>query len=242
MVNINSLRSAFKYIVIPALVLLGAQKVIQFQDRDYVGYLEDVLCSTHDKIAEISDWIDSFLPESLYNDVGLGDTFLGEENVRPLFFMPANENVSALSPGSYTSLTHFSSSMRPRRWRPSNILYRVGELIYHKSMDIYCVIVGWDKTAKAPSDWLDKVYKESKEEKIKEVHYMNVCGSEGKGESILMYLSQDEVSKIEEIPNNIKLKLTLLQSHFDIKSESEFQAMDPPYPLRPWLRKLYPMD
>ncbi|CAB4060296.1 unnamed protein product [Lepeophtheirus salmonis] len=136
--------------------------------------------------------------------------------------MPANENVSALSPGSYTSLTHFSSSMRPRRWRPSNILYRVGELIYHKSMDIYCVIVGWDKTAKAPSDW---VYKESKEEKIKEVHYMN-----------------DEVSKIEEIPNNIKLKLTLLQSHFDIKSESEFQAMDPPYPLRPWLRKLYPMD
>ena len=44
--------------------------------------------------------------------------------------------------------------------RPSKVLYRVGQVIRHKRLNIRGVIIGWDENAKAPIDWIERNYSE----------------------------------------------------------------------------------
>ena len=57
-------------------------------------------------------------------------------------------------------LTDFGESAKTRSPRPSNVKYRVGQVIKHKNFDLYGVIIGWDLEANAPTTWLKRNYNE----------------------------------------------------------------------------------
>lgn len=44
--------------------------------------------------------------------------------------------------------------------RPSKVQFKVGQVIKHKNLDLYGVIVGWDEVAQAPQNWIDRNYDE----------------------------------------------------------------------------------
>ncbi|CAH1798520.1 unnamed protein product, partial [Owenia fusiformis] len=49
---------------------------------------------------------------------------------------------------------HFADSPEPRRPRPPEVKYRVGQVIKHKIWGYRGVIIGWDPKARAPEEWL----------------------------------------------------------------------------------------
>ncbi|XP_033095968.1 uncharacterized protein LOC117100401 isoform X2 [Anneissia japonica] len=53
---------------------------------------------------------------------------------------------------------HFAGSSEPRIKRPSNVKFRVGQVIKHKVRGYRGIIIGWDETAKAPEDWFRQMH------------------------------------------------------------------------------------
>lgn len=43
-----------------------------------------------------------------------------------------------------SELGYFGNSPKPRRNRPDNVKYKVGQVFVHKSEDYHGVIIGWD--------------------------------------------------------------------------------------------------
>lgn len=56
------------------------------------------------------------------------------------------------------NLVDFGESSVTRAPRPSRVLYRVGQVIRHKHLDLVGVIIGWDERAMAPASWIDRNY------------------------------------------------------------------------------------
>jgi len=44
--------------------------------------------------------------------------------------------------------------------KPTKVLYRVGQVIKHKRLNIRGVIIGWDDACKAPDEWIERNYSE----------------------------------------------------------------------------------
>ncbi|KAH9490466.1 hypothetical protein Btru_033927 [Bulinus truncatus] len=53
---------------------------------------------------------------------------------------------------------NFATSTNIRSPRPSEVKFRVGQVVRHKIWGYRGVIVGWDPIAKAPEEWLDKMH------------------------------------------------------------------------------------
>lgn len=69
----------------------------------------------------------------------------------------------------------FATSPKPRRRRPAEVLYRVGQIVFHRQLEIRGVVMGWDEVAVAPLHWLKQVYGVSNTGIFEEPHYTVIC-------------------------------------------------------------------
>ena len=55
------------------------------------------------------------------------------------------------------------------------ILFRVGEIVFHREYEVRGVVLGWDREARAPLSWLRQVYSEQQTSLYTEPHYTVIC-------------------------------------------------------------------
>jgi hemimethylated DNA binding protein len=111
------------------------------------------------------------------------------------------------------------------------------------------VIVGWDETAIAPKDWLDKMHKNRKVSFLSFIkcfasqlvslcqdlrnlpNYSVLIDTRDKLIPQIAYVPEENI----EIVENVKIIHPLVEHYFE-------QWDGALYLLRPWLRKVYPQD
>jgi len=126
---------------------------------------------------------------------------------------------------------HFASSMSPRYPRPSNIKFRIGQVVRHKRWGYRGVIVGWDATAQAPASW------------IKDNHGENLHWRNQPNYAILIDIRDRTIPQLAYVPEeNVDLAPSAIRiTHPGM--EDYFEAFDgAQYLPRPWLKTIYPMD
>eukprot|EP00794_Sanderia_malayensis_P000073 gene73-670_t len=124
---------------------------------------------------------------------------------------------------------YFAGSPEPRSQRPSNIAYRVGQVIRHKKFGYRGVIVGWDKKAKAPDSWLSVNFPNP--ETRKQPAYAVLVHTSDKSPAQITYVTQENI----EVIAYTEIEHPEISEYFDSFDNAQ-------YILRPWLRKLYPHD
>ncbi len=190
----------------------------------------------HDWYTQWEEWFDEVLPPSedavdFFEDEDY--EYEDEAEVEPMRFQ------LDLGDGLFLNESNewFAASKKPRRKRPKNLRYKVGQIVFHTFSSTHCAIVGWDKEMKAPDLWVQLAYGEDAfedEELIEQPHYIMICDVlEAENlEDEFQYSPQDEVESVAEVKK-------IVSSHI----EHFFEAFDGRrYRMRPWLRKIYPRD
>ena len=120
---------------------------------DSVRLVRSTVRSVRSVILEISDWVEWLddLATSLEVDTGGEEREEEEEGTRMVIGL---QDSSGRIVNATEELEYFASSTKPRRKHPAEILFRVGEIVFHREYEVRGVVLGWDKEAKAPLSWL----------------------------------------------------------------------------------------
>uniref|UniRef100_A0A803XZZ9 Hemimethylated DNA-binding domain-containing protein n=1 Tax=Meleagris gallopavo TaxID=9103 RepID=A0A803XZZ9_MELGA len=127
--------------------------------------------------------------------------------------------------------SYFAASSHVHSPKPESIQFSVGQVIVHKRFGYSGVIVGWDRRAKAPEEWLQYKYPPEKQDVKDTPHYrILINNASGLGKSTA-YVPEEEITVI----------VGLQVHHPDVKVY--FCGYDgSKYILQPWLRDIYPHD
>jgi len=130
----------------------------------------------------------------------------------------------------------FATSPKPRRRRPSEVLYRVGQIVFHRQLEVRGVVMGWDEVAVAPLHWLKQVYGVTNTEIYEEPHYTVICDQRQvpSVENEVHYFAQ---SQLDNDGSGGAVSNPLLEKVF-----KGFNAEKGQYILSPQQMKLYPRD
>ncbi|GAB6026725.1 hypothetical protein CHUAL_013232 [Chamberlinius hualienensis] len=126
---------------------------------------------------------------------------------------------------------HFASSMDIRSERPSEVLYKIGQVVIHKTLGYRGVIIGWDKIAKAPQSWLKMMHPDGKEHWQEMPNYAVLVDVRDRPTSQMTYVPQENLRLV----TNTQIEHPKLGSYF-----SKFDGQK--YVPLSWLRTLYPKD
>uniref|UniRef100_A0A914UVA4 Hemimethylated DNA-binding domain-containing protein n=1 Tax=Plectus sambesii TaxID=2011161 RepID=A0A914UVA4_9BILA len=124
----------------------------------------------------------------------------------------------------------FGSSTEPRAPRPPHVKFRVGQVFKHKVHGYRAVIIGWDETAKAPKDWLDKMHTNRIDLRTLP-NYSVIIDTRDRLTPQIAYVPEENIELVE----NVKIMHPLVEHYFEQWDGAQ-------YLLRPWLRKVYPQD
>ncbi|EDO33868.1 predicted protein, partial [Nematostella vectensis] len=126
---------------------------------------------------------------------------------------------------------HFGMSAEVRSPRPSNVKYRVGQVIRHKLWNYRAVIVGWDPKLKAPDFWRDANHPADKKHWKDMPNYALLVDTRDRPSPQITYVPEENI----EVITGTKI--------FHDEVEEFFEYHDGAvYIPRPWLKKLYPHD
>ncbi|XP_072036672.1 uncharacterized protein [Amphiura filiformis] len=139
---------------------------------------------------------------------------------------PAIEVMKLKDPQGY-----FAGSPEPRTPRPSNVKYRVGQVIRHKKYGYRGVIIGWDPVAKAPKEWLDRMHPKDKEHWSSISNYSVLVDTRDRTSPQTTYVVEENI----EIVSNTKVIHPEIDNYFEHFDGTRYLA-------RPFLKKLYPHD
>ena len=130
-------------------------------------------------------------------------------------------------------LKTFAESALTRSPRPSKVLYRTGQVVKHKKLNLYGVIIGWDEKLQASKDWLVKNYNQEELEIYREQpHYLVLVDKKYQEEfNHKSYIPQSEI----QVVNSIKIMHNKLYSYF-----SNFDGKK--YLKKKFLKTVYPHD
>jgi len=130
----------------------------------------------------------------------------------------------------------FATSPKPRRRRPAEVLYRVGQIVFHRQLEVRGVVMGWDEVAVAPLHWLKQVYGVSNTDIFEEPHYTVICDQQQvpSVENEVHYFAQ---SHLDDDGSGGAVSNPLLEKIFQGFNEEKGG-----YNLSPQQMKLYPRD
>jgi len=130
----------------------------------------------------------------------------------------------------------FATSPKPRRRRPEEVLYRVGQIVFHRQLEVRGVVMGWDEVAVAPLHWLKQVYGVTNTEIFEEPHYTVICDQQQvpSVENEVHYFAQ---SHLDDDGSGGAVSNPLLEKIFQGFNEEKGR-----YILSPQQMKLYPRD
>ncbi|XP_031551876.1 F-box only protein 21-like [Actinia tenebrosa] len=139
---------------------------------------------------------------------------------------PALEVLKHRNPEGY-----YGQSTEPRSPRPSNVKFRVGQVIRHKKWNYRGVIIGWDEKLNAPDYWRASNHPADKPHWQTMPNYAILVDIRDRAEPQVTYIPEENI----EIISNTKIIHDEVDDYF-----LEFDGAQ--YLLRPWLRKVYPHD
>uniref|UniRef100_H2Y440 Hemimethylated DNA-binding domain-containing protein n=1 Tax=Ciona savignyi TaxID=51511 RepID=H2Y440_CIOSA len=123
----------------------------------------------------------------------------------------------------------FATSSKPRRPRDAGVKFRVGQVIRHKLHGYRGVIVGWDKTCKAPETWIRQNHHKSAWRL--QPNYAVLVDERDRQPTQTTYVVQENI----EIVKNVKIKHKSVDDFFDHYDGAQ-------YIMRPALQEVYPYD
>jgi len=184
-------------------------------------------------IRSVSEWLEWM--DDLASDLerGVAEEDPNEDGVRMVVGL--KDNGGRLQNGT-TDEEYFATSTKPRRKRPKEVLYRVGQIVFHRQLEVRGVVMGWDVEAKAPLNWLKQVYGVTESDIFLEPHYTVICDVQQipDVENEVHYFAQ---SQIDDDFSGGKVANPLLDQLFKGFDESTGR-----YILTKHLLKLYPKD
>lgn len=134
------------------------------------------------------------------------------------------------------SFVNYAESSRTRSPRPSKVQFRVGDVIRHKKINAYGVIIGWDETAMVshPKEWFKNVNEAEMSVIMNEPHYAVLLDEKSQTikNQFKGYFYQDD---IELVPNGVRVVNHLISSYFD-------KYKDGRYVSGKFLHAVYPND
>lgn len=139
---------------------------------------------------------------------------------------PATEVLQFRDPNGY-----FAGSTDIRSPRPSNIKYRIGQVVKHKTWGYRGVIIGWDPVAKAPDNWLREMHPADKHHWRTMPNYAILVDTRDRQSPQRTYVPEENI----EIISNSKIIHPELDDYFE-----QFDGAQ--YLPRPWLLSVYPHD
>ncbi|RNA29016.1 F-box only 21 [Brachionus plicatilis] len=108
-------------------------------------------------------------------------------------------------------LVNFAESSVTRSPRPSKVIFRVGQVVFIKRLNIHGVIIGWDEKCNAPSDWVEQNYEMDERNQImNQPHYLLLVDEKDEYMSDKVYVFQDDLVMV----TNRKIKHRILNSFF----------------------------
>ncbi|KAH9490465.1 hypothetical protein Btru_033925 [Bulinus truncatus] len=106
---------------------------------------------------------------------------------------------------------HFATSTNIRSPRPSEVKFRVGQVVRHKIWGYRGVIVGWDPIAKAPEEWLDKMHPPDKWHWRKMPNYSILVDTRDRPDPQMTYVPEENL----EVITDTEIKHPNVQNYFD---------------------------
>ncbi|XP_077976883.1 uncharacterized protein LOC144432531 [Glandiceps talaboti] len=126
---------------------------------------------------------------------------------------------------------YFGGSPAPRSPRPSNIKYRVGQVIKHKKWGYRGIIIGWDEKAKAPEPWIHQMHPKDKPHWRNQPNYSILVDTRDREQAQVTYIPEENI----EIIANVRIFHPAVDNYFEGFDGSQYIA-------RPWLKVVYPHD
>jgi len=194
---------------------------------------KSLLAMARGTIRSVSEWLEWI--DDLASDLerGVTDEDPNEDGVRMVVGL--KEKGGGLQNGTLDE-EYFATSVKPRRKHPKEVLYRVGQIVFHRELEVRGVVMGWDSEAKAPLNWLKQVYGATESDIFLEPHYTVICDVQQipTVENEVHYFAQ---SQIDDDFSGGKVVNPLLDQLFKGYDESTGR-----YILSKHLKKLYPKD
>lgn len=126
---------------------------------------------------------------------------------------------------------YFATSTQPRSPRPSNVHFRVGQVIKHKIWGYRGVIIGWDEVAVAPVSWMNMNHPPDKPHWRTMPNYSILVDTRDRLPPQITYVPQENI----EIASKTQI--------FHPEVEHYFEKFDGDrYLPRPSVRRIYPYD
>lgn len=122
----------------------------------------------------------------------------------------------------------FASSSTPRYSRTPDIHFKVGDVVLHKQRKFRGVVVGWDYTALAPTEYL-KEYYSTKE--ANQPNYLVAIDTRDRLNPQFTYTPDDNL----ELLKYVKIIHPSLDDYFEYFDGTRYVP-------RPWLQEIYPKD
>ena len=151
------------------LSLLSSHYLHLAGQADTLKLVRSAVRSVRKVMVEISDWVEWLddLATSLEVDNRREEEEEEEEGGTRMVI--GLQDSSGKLVNATEELEYFASSSKPRRKHPAEaslycletfstsshqILFRVGEVVFHREYEVRGVVLGWDYEAKAPLSWL----------------------------------------------------------------------------------------
>ncbi|XP_041352023.1 uncharacterized protein LOC121370687 [Gigantopelta aegis] len=126
---------------------------------------------------------------------------------------------------------YFAQSLDPRSPRPSSVKYRIGQVIRHKLWGYRGVIIGWDSTCRAPTNWIKMNHPSDKESWRNQPNYSILVDNRDRQVPQITYIPQDNI----EVIVNMQVIHPILEDYFETFDGAQYIA-------RPFLKAVYPHD
>ncbi|CAG0894197.1 unnamed protein product [Darwinula stevensoni] len=107
---------------------------------------------------------------------------------------------------------------------------RIGQVFQHRTEGYRGVIIGWDRTARAPEDWLQHMHRGHPDWKSKP-NYAALVDTRDRTIPQMTYVVEDNIV----IVRNTKVMHPAVDDYFESWDGAQYIP-------RPWLRHMYPQD
>ncbi|KAL7641896.1 UNVERIFIED_CONTAM: hypothetical protein RMT77_007770 [Armadillidium vulgare] len=142
----------------------------------------------------------------------------------PLGECPAVEVLKYRYPQGFFATSHI-----PRKPKPDEVKYRIGQVIRHKKSNYIGVIIGWDETCKAPDLWIKQMHG-SNHNWRNQPNYSVLVDVRYRPNPQTTYVVQENIEIVKEQVDHPEI-----DDYFDSFDGAQYLA-------QPWLKAIYPLD
>lgn len=154
-----------------------------------------------------------------------------QKGIPPMSQSKKSDDEENLYTKAKTRNDYFATSTQPRSPRPSNVHFRVGQVIKHKIWGYRGVIIGWDEVAVAPVSWMNMNHPPDKPHWRTMPNYSILVDTRDRLPPQITYVPQENI----EIASKTQI--------FHPEVEHYFEKFDGDrYLPQPSVRRIYPYD